>query len=942
MKKKILALAIGGVLSAGAQAALSDIIITEYVEGGGNNKAVELTNTTGTPYAFADTDVITYSSYTNTIYSSAKESVLKGITIDANETIVIVNGEVSADLLTAISNNNARHFVAGTYDQVSHNAMNFNGDDHVALRDNGTVVDIIGVDGSYWGSDQTLIRRAAADGSSLPTPDAKYVPTNWAESIPDGETVSKDNFTDLGLPTLKDYVEPPSIVELTMIDDDNGSFANTLARHVGQEVTIPADMNPTESGEQGLIVTRTYGFNFNNYSNNITAAYDRANYQPNQIHVAGSDEAKAYFDENIDHTLLITGAYAPDGELAYYPDFNTDPANNYIRIQDQIVGMTGMITGSAGNYTLTVTEDVDNSNFIHHSDRGDVDLDTSTAETAFAIKVATQNVLNLFNSPFGGDQNLHADNRGAETDAEYPRQKAKLVEAIFGLDADIIGLMEIENNGFGENGTIAEFVEAINEKYFIVRDDLKDDPNSETNRYVFIGFDSNGDTVLDNLDSVGSDAITSGIIYRPTKVSVENTRIIKMPEQHAPTIVNDNNVVVKDKQDEVLESGDNYQRNTVAATFTINNTGKRLTVAVNHLKSKGSTCYEDWEGVDFGTDENYYDKAPDLDFQGQCENFRVAAAVQIGEELEKIGGDRIVLGDMNSYAKEDPMLVLTSNPTKKVLTTARDTFIGKTPQFNTAGEPVKITKSYGYISAVDKKDKEQGKISWSYSYNDEIGSLDHVLITPSLNSRLIDAKDWHINAAESAYYDYNIVRFDSDDGLVPAKGNEATADRFYAEDAFRSSDHDSAIISLSYQYAETENNAPVLVTVSSGTMEVPYVLPASADVQAGDMAKISLKATNDDADTSDAILPQYAMSADQVFAKFEVAGITAGSYTATMTLERDGVTVADSAVSLKLDATKKDSLTPKLTVPESDGSGGSFGIFGILSLLGLGFLRRKL
>ncbi len=940
MKKKLLALAIGSVLSAGVQAGINDIIITEYVEGSSNNRAIELTNMSSTAYTFLAADTLTYSSYNNVIQNAAKENILEGITIGANETIVLANGSASAELLAAITANSSTVYLSGTYDEASYNSMNFNGDDHVALRSNGDVIDIIGLD-SDWGADKTLLRRKAA-GNVTPTQDPEYVPTNWAEAIPDGETVSKDNFADLGIPTLGDYVEPPVLQELVMVPEDNGLFANTLARYVGKEVTIPADINPTESGEQGLIVTRTYGFNFSNYSNNITASYGRASYQPNQIHVAGSPEAKAYSDQNIDRTLLITGAYAPDGKLAYYPDFNTDPANNYIRIQDQIVGMTGMITGSAGNYTLTVTEDVDNSNFIHHSDRGDVDLDTSTADTAFAIKVATQNVLNLFNSPFGGDQNLHADNRGAETDEEYPRQKAKLVEAIFGLDADIIGLMEIENNGFGENGAIAEFVEAINEKYFIVRDDLKDDPNSETNRYVFLGFDSNGDTVLDELDSVGSDAITSGILYRPSKVSVESSRIIKMPEQHAPTIVNDNSVVVKDKYDEVLESGDNYQRNTVAATFTINNTGKRLTVAVNHLKSKGSTCYEDWDGVDFGTAENYTGKAPDEDFQGQCENFRVAAAVQIGEELEKIGGDRIVLGDMNSYAKEDPMLVLTSNPTNKVLTTARDTFIGKTPQFNNAGEPVKVTKTYGYISAVDKKDKEEGKISWSYSYNDEIGSLDHILITPSLDSRLIDAKDWHINAAESAYYDYNIVRFDSDEGLKPAKGDKATADRFYAENAFRSSDHDSAIISLSYQYAETEGNAPVLVTVSSGTMEVPYVIPASTTVQAGDIAKISITATNDDADSSEAILPQYAMTADQVFAKFEVAGITAGSYTATMTLERNGVTVAGSEVSLNLDAAKKDSLTPKLTVPEADNSGGSFGVFGILSLLGLGFLRRKL
>ena len=39
MKKKILALAIGGVLSAGAYADINDILISEYVEGSSNNKA---------------------------------------------------------------------------------------------------------------------------------------------------------------------------------------------------------------------------------------------------------------------------------------------------------------------------------------------------------------------------------------------------------------------------------------------------------------------------------------------------------------------------------------------------------------------------------------------------------------------------------------------------------------------------------------------------------------------------------------------------------------------------------------------------------------------------------------------------------------------------------------------------------------------------------------
>lgn len=88
-----------------------------------------------------------------------------------------------------------------------------------------------------------------------------------------------------------------------------------------------------------------------------------------------------------------------------------------------------------------------------------------------------------------------------------------------------------------------------------------------------------------------------------------------------------------------------------------------------------------------------------------------------------------------------------------------------------------ITKNYGYINAVAQKHPD----SWSYSYNDEVGALDHLLISDSLKDRVVDATDWHINGGESTLFDYN---------------EEFKGDLPKYQDHFRSSDHDPAVFEL--------------------------------------------------------------------------------------------------------------------------------------------------
>jgi predicted extracellular nuclease len=105
------------------------------------------------------------------------------------------------------------------------------------------------------------------------------------------------------------------------------------------------------------------------------------------------------------------------------------------------------------------------------------------------IKVATFNVKNYFTT-------LRSENekaRGARTAAEFARQSAKIVSALRAIDADVVGLVEIENNG---NKAINNLVGKLNAAY---------------GKAVYAA-------VPDPSQGTGNDAIKVAFIYKPQKV----------------------------------------------------------------------------------------------------------------------------------------------------------------------------------------------------------------------------------------------------------------------------------------------------------------------------------------------------------------------------------------------------------------------------------------
>jgi hypothetical protein len=187
-------------------------------------------------------------------------------------------------------------------------------------------------------------------------------------------------------------------------------------------------------------------------------------------------------------------------------------------------------------------------------------------------------------------------------------------------------------------------------------------------------------------------------------------------------------------------------RTPTGQTFrSIANNG-RFTVVVNHFKSKSTSTPP--TGADI--DQN--------DGQGAYNASRRAQAIALNtciDQWRDIAGDKdmILLGDFNAYAQEDPVDVLRS-----------------------AGNIVLDENGYSYV------------------FDGQSGSLDHVIVSPSLNAQVTGAAPWHINADEPRILDYN-VEFKNTPGCTTS----CTSPDFYTPTPFRSSDHDPVLVGLNLQ-----------------------------------------------------------------------------------------------------------------------------------------------
>mgnify|MGYP003142610780 FL=1 len=529
---------------------------------------------------------------------------------------------------------------------------------------------------------------------------------------------------------LGDLVEVTGLAEeffgMTQIDVSGGgtisvvSSGNSLPTPA--TITLPApaptDAEGTFEAVEGMLITVTTDlvvseyFELARYGQLVLNANNRVKQftDTNDPDVAGYaayltqlEQSRIILDDdtNIQNDATNVG---PD-EPYFYPRPGLS-TTNFIRGGDQISNLTGVMhwsfAGQSGTdaWRIRPVEPAFTYNFTNVNPRP-----AAPEAVGGDVKVASFNVLNYFTT---------LNERGANSIAELDRQREKIAAAICGLDADIVGLIEIENNGTTAINDLLNGTNGINSLC--------------GSTYAAV-----------NTGVIGTDEIAVAFIYNTATISLQGAFALL-----------DNSVDPR--------FNDDRNRPTLAQTFTEIASGGALTVVVNHLKSKGSPCDSDGD--------------PDLnDGAGNCNIIRAEAAAAMVDWLatDPTGSgdaDFLIIGDLNSYSKEDPI--------DNILQGADDTL-------GTADDYADLIQDY------------QGPSAYSFVFDGQLGYLDYALANTTLANQVTGTTVWHINADEINIFDYND---DIQDPTEPSFQRKSSALPVYEPNAYRASDHDAVLVGI--------------------------------------------------------------------------------------------------------------------------------------------------
>ena len=371
-------------------------------------------------------------------------------------------------------------------------------------------------------------------------------------------------------------VAPTSVDSLAGLDKVEGMLVN-----ITSTLTVNQAAYLGERGELTLAVGRRETPT-NRYRPNT----------PEALAMAAANEAN--------QLVLDDGIFVTPTVIPYIGEGGT------VRAGDSVTGLTGVIDfgaigGGGATFKLQPTEA---PLFSRTNPRTDAPV---VAEGN--VKVASANVLNFFTTfTNGGDawgrtgqgctvgSTTRASNcRGADNMAEFVRQRDKIVHSLKAIDADIVGLMEIQNNG---NTAVSYLVDALNEA---------------------VGYTAYNYVPLP--PQTGTDAIRVAMIYKPAKVTL----------QGAP-----------------LSDGDSVNnRPPMAQAFKAAN-GAKFSIIVNHLKSKGCGGASGLN-ADRGDGQSCFN----ADRVEQAIRLRDVFVPQVAAAAQDT--DVLVIGDMNAHGFEDPI-----------------------------------------------------------------------------------------------------------------------------------------------------------------------------------------------------------------------------------------------------------------------------------------------
>jgi len=457
-------------------------------------------------------------------------------------------------------------------------------------------------------------------------------------------------------------------------------------------------------------------FNFDRFGEIVLSS--ERHLTPTAEYEPGAAAIQAAQEFLLDRITLDDGRTAQNPDPAIHPNGGVFDLNNLFRGGDTVQNVTGVLDYSFGLYRIQPIQGADYTNTNPRTAQPDA--------VGGNLKVASFNVLNYFTTLDTGaficGPSGTQECRGADNATEFTRQRDKIIAALVAINADVVGLIEIENHP--GDVPAADLVSGLN-----------DILGAGTYDYLATG-------------AIGTDAIRIALIYKPASVSPVGAYAVLDTSVDARFL-------------------DNFNRPTLAQTFQDNATGGMVTVAVNHLKSKGSDC-------------NAIGDPDTGDGSGNCNLTRQAAAAALVDWLATdptVSGNEnyLIIGDLNAYDKEDPI--------DTILAGADDT-LGTGDDYT------------------DLLFQLIGEAAYSYVFDGQIGYLDHALSSAALTSQVTGVTVWHINADEADLIDYD----------TSFKG--PNQDAIYAPDAYRSSDHDPVIVGLAL--VATCNGLPATIIGTPG------------------------------------------------------------------------------------------------------------------------------
>lgn len=302
-----------------------------------------------------------------------------------------------------------------------------------------------------------------------------------------------------------------------------------------------------------------------------------------------SDQARA--------RMLLDDGSVDGGVLERVSWLRAQPSGDApLRIGSEVRGIAGVLDERLGSYRIHVDGRLE----VSQAPRPQ-----TAPEVQGSLRIATFNVQNYFNGDGRGGG--FPTPRGARTAEELKRQRAKLISALRGLDADLYALVEVENDGDEKDSAIAELARELGAS------------RGRPREYDYIRAPG---------ERLGNDAIRVGFLYRTRKLQPVGAAA-------------------------VLEEGPFAFGNRVplAQTFEVRDSKGRFTAVVNHFKSKGGCENADAANRDRG------------DGQGCFNARRVEAARALADWLatdptHSGDPDVLILGDLNAYSREDPIRLL--------------------------------------------------------------------------------------------------------------------------------------------------------------------------------------------------------------------------------------------------------------------------------------------